>query len=712
MATPDRHTTGKMTPEDEIVLLRTMLSERDRRLAVQGRQIELMRDRLNIAARQLEDREHRLAASGEQLAGMTEYAARLETRLELERVDREAMVREEVERMRPGLETEVREVLRQEKEELERRRAELDRREADMRKDMELMLERFRAQVRQETERAKSKAMDSAEAHILGLTEGMFGMAESMLSGDTGRAEEYMAKFKAEMPRAQEAMSRRVQEALESAEKKIDARTRQNAELVRMLFTQKSERVEISEEERCTLLESVISSVKLSAGEKAELKECYRKISDFRARERLAGTLEGRPKRGHGRTMSTEGLQKLAPIKLYPEGYEGHEDEYEQIGVDEQNFVLPVQMRYVVQPIERIVVVRKDDEMRRPIQHPCYEGPIWKSKASAELLSYIETCKYAYHMPFHRLLRKMKRDGLEVSDTTVDGWHKMVCQMLEPLYELQKRRVMRSRYLAADGSPMPVLNSEKQRTTSHYVIQYRSVDTGTMVFLTTPGGSGRGKAVIEANLMEWTGSALMCDAYSGYDWVGRTGRVLCRCAAHMRRNFERAMKENPTLSMPAIALISDIYSVERMVAEEKLVGADKTARRRELAAPCWSLLKKWCMEKVLELDDKRDTAIYKAVNYLLRHYDELTNYLDIAEMPVDNNDTERHIRDMVMGKKSYMYCRTEDACRRAAMMYSFFGACKVHGKDPESWLTHVLKHIGTTTEEDLHSLLPEEWKAE
>lgn len=115
----------------------------------------------------------------------------------------------------------------------------------------------------------------------------------------------------------------------------------------------------------------------------------------------------------------------------------------------------------VSQPIERIVVVRKDDEMRRPIQHPCYEGPIWKSKASAELLSYIETCKYAYHMPFHRLLRKMKRDGLVVSDTTVDGWHKMVCQMLEPLYELQKRSVMRGRYLAADGSPMPVLNSEK-----------------------------------------------------------------------------------------------------------------------------------------------------------------------------------------------------------------------------------------------------------
>ena len=36
-------------------------------------------------------------------------------------------------------------------------------------------------------------------------------------------------------------------------------------------------------------------------------------------------------------------------------------------------------------------------------------------------------------------------------------------------------------------------------------------------------------------------------------------------------------------------------------------------------------------------------------------YDKLTNYIDIPDMPLDNNDTERLIRDMVMGKKAYIY---------------------------------------------------------
>ena len=35
-------------------------------------------------------------------------------------------------------------------------------------------------------------------------------------------------------------------------------------------------------------------------------------------------------------------------------------------------------------------------------------------------------------------------------------------------------------------------------------------------------------------------------------------------------------------------------------------------------------------------------------------YDKLTNYIDIPDMPLDNNDIERLIRDMVMGKKAYI----------------------------------------------------------
>ena len=55
-----------------------------------------------------------------------------------------------------------------------------------------------------------------------------------------------------------------------------------------------------------------------------------------------------------------------------------------------------------------------------------------------------------------------------------------------------------------------------------------------------------------------------------------------------------------------------------------------------------------------------------------------------------DNAIEREIRAMVMGKKVYLFCQTDEACERASMMYSFFGACKVKGKNPERWLAYVL----------------------
>lgn len=652
--------------------------------------------------------EQLLAIREKELAALVERLAATEKKLDLEKSSREEIIAREMAEEREALRAEVKEEFKEEYEALEREKKDLARQRESHRQEMELMAVRLCAQLEREYAEKKDEILRSSIFQIKDIQEIVVNALAAAIEGNAEEGEACMQRLRDKMPEARKVLEDEVREALNKAEKKGARQTHHITELVRMLFTRKSERVELGEEEHETLMESVLKSVKLTETEKEEHRQCYRKIKEYRERKRLAETLENKTGKGHGRKPIPDSMPRLAPITLYPEGYEGHESEYRMIGCDVQEFILPVSVRYVVQPIERPVVVRKDDPLEKPQQSPCYEGPIWKSNASAELLAQIECGKYLYHMPFYRQTKKMKAEGFEISNSTIDGWHQEVCRMLEALYELQRQRVMQSRLLAADGSPMPVIDNEKQRTVKQYIIQYRSIDTGVPVFISTPGsGSGRGKAVIEANLGDWTGSALMCDAYSGYDWVGKAGRVLCRCAAHMRRGFERAMSENPNVATPAMALIQDIYAVEAIAKMRGLEGSGKTALRRELAGPNWELLKLWCMEKIVELPE--DTLTYKAMGYLLRHYDELTAYLDIADMPVDNNDTERAIRSMVMGKQSYLFCRNDEACQRAAIMYSMLGACKVLGKDPEKWLAYTLKHIGSTKPEHLHRLLPEEW---
>ena len=371
---------------------------------------------------------------------------------------------------------------------------------------------------------------------------------------------------------------------------------------------------------------------------------------------------------------------------------------------------LPSSSPYVVQPVVRPIVRRKDNPTGPTEQADCYEGLFWKSYATPELVAKIETGKYVLHLPFNRQIKKMKQDGLPMAPATLDDWHQATCDMVEPLYELQKERVFSSPLLAGDGSPFPIINCEKHKTVGHYMIQYRSVTTGIPIFLVnTKNKCGRGKADIMDNLKDWTGNVFMCDAYAGYDWMKKIDSlILCRCVAHGRRMSERALKENPPLAQISLLFYQESYLVEDMIKEKGLTGVEKAKFRREHAGPIWETFKLWAASAILDVP--KDSLIFKALNYLIRNYDELTHYLDIPEMPIDNTDTERLIRDMVMGKKSYLFCRDLDACKRAAMMYSLFGACKVLDKNPERWLCHVLKNIKTTPKDKLYTLLPEFWE--
>ncbi|MGM9779757.1 MAG: transposase [Prevotella sp.] len=249
----------------------------------------------------------------------------------------------------------------------------------------------------------------------------------------------------------------------------------------------------------------------------------------------------------------------------------------------------------------------------------------------------------------------------------------------------------------------------KHRCRMKYVIVYRDVATGIPLFVYDVGtpGNGRSAETIQSHLAPWSGIALMCDACQSYDWLKKVGVILCRCAAHGRREIERALKENKYVASYGIAFIQIIYGVEDQIRFKGLTGEAKRAYRNEHARLAWESLLAWCAITVH--DAPEGSQLRKACNYIIRHYKELTAYLDLSMMPLDNNATESALRDMVMGKQNYLFCQNEQSCHYAAVMYSFFGTCKVLKINPEKWLTDVLNRLPHTPKEKLHELLPQVW---
>ena len=68
---------------------------------------------------------------------------------------------------------------------------------------------------------------------------------------------------------------------------------------------------------------------------------------------------------------------------------------------------------------------------------------------------------------------------------------------------------------------------------------------------------------------------------------------------------------------------------------------------------------------------------------------------------------ENAIRPNAIGRKNFLFAGSHEGARRAAMFYTFFGTCKMHGVNPWQWLKRVLEVIPDHYANKLEELFPQ-----
>lgn len=76
--------------------------------------------------------------------------------------------------------------------------------------------------------------------------------------------------------------------------------------------------------------------------------------------------------------------------------------------------------------------------------------PIEKGIAGPGLLAQIMVDKFVDHLPIYRQIERFKREGIQIPSSTLNGWQESVCNLLEPLYDTLKNRVLSQGYLQVD----------------------------------------------------------------------------------------------------------------------------------------------------------------------------------------------------------------------------------------------------------------------
>jgi transposase len=369
---------------------------------------------------------------------------------------------------------------------------------------------------------------------------------------------------------------------------------------------------------------------------------------------------------------------------------------------------------FVVQHAKKTYACRHCDgpaEQRFTTAGPATVGPIAKGLPGPGLLAHLVTCKYADHLPLHRLEGIVARSGVTLARSTLCDWMAQAAVLLTPLVALMRTRLLQSRVIHSDDTPVPFREEGKDKTsTGHLWVSIGDRDHRYVVFDFTTHYRRDGPEQI----LKGYAGYLQADALAQYEGLFATGAVVhVACNAHARRRFVEAQASAPAEAAGALAYYRALYAVERELAQR--FAADDDAGRQQYRCAQTAAVREafhaWLVEERQRSLPK--APLGQAVGYALSNWEALMRYTEQGYLAIDNNLAERTLRQVALGRNNWQFCGSAAGGQTAAVLYSVVGTCKYLRTDPFAYLRQVLSGLHDLgeqpTTDELVDWLPDKW---
>lgn len=351
---------------------------------------------------------------------------------------------------------------------------------------------------------------------------------------------------------------------------------------------------------------------------------------------------------------------------------------------------------------------------------PLPDGVIAKGKYEASVYAHVATAKYADHLPLHRLEGIFLRHGMKLSKQTM--WDLLVTvdeQVAQPVLGRMREELLAEPVLHADETPIPMRLEEGRGQRTVFAWAWRNLRESGASKVLIDFRQGRGRDGPIHFLGDWTGT-LLTDGYSGYDEViRRNGIVRAGCLAHARRKAREALEVGSQRAVELLRPLQRLFWIERAVRnratrrnldDEGLLALRGAVRERR-SRVVWEQLGAAVETLRRDRGTLPKSKLGEAVTYLVNQREAQSEFLRDARLPIHNNDTERDLRHLALGRNNWMIFGSPRGGEVACRLYSLVLSCKESGVDPQAYLEDVLRRIGSTPIQDLATLTPWGWKA-
>ena len=332
---------------------------------------------------------------------------------------------------------------------------------------------------------------------------------------------------------------------------------------------------------------------------------------------------------------------------------------------------------------------------------------------SPELLARLLCLKYDFSMPENRQIRLLAREGIHISNTTLNSYiHNGIAKLKGFIGDVFKKFVQQAKYLMVDETTelVGIETKEGKAYRRKYLWAFFAKHM-KMVYYHHNNGSRSSDAA--KSFLEHFMGTLSTDGYTVYRMFdGEDSKVLhIGCWTHCRRLWVDALPSDRT-AMEIIDSIGDMFMNEDLFRTMKLSGEQIKGKRRKLTGP---ILERIHHKVVMMMQDAKIMAnelMRKAVNYTLNQWKSLKNILKDGAAEISNNLCEQRMKPVKLLLKNCMNIGSEDAAENSAFIFSLIESCKLNGIDPQDYLKHLFKCILHGKDCDKKALIPCFYKPE
>jgi len=375
--------------------------------------------------------------------------------------------------------------------------------------------------------------------------------------------------------------------------------------------------------------------------------------------------------------------------------------------ITEQMTVIPAQVEVTQHVRGKAVCGGCDTFVAAPMPKSMVAG---SSYGSASFLAYIACNKYQLGLPYYRQEKLFHQSHVPVNRTTMAHLMNTCADLCVPLYVLMQEELLRQAIIHADETPIQVLKEPgRAATTKSFMWLYCSAVNAVRPVILFDYQETRA-GIHPSTFLAGFAGYLQVDGYSGYEvFDDGTGVTRVGCMTHLRRGFVKALDAIPkeqraqaTAAWP-IEKIAVLYRIEKQFANA--TPAERKAARQQCSLPVMNEIKAWLDRQQPLVLPK--SLLGKAITYALNQWKRVMVYLDDGRLAIDNNIAERAIKDLVLGRKAWLFADQPEGAQTIAIMHSLVQTAVANGLDPYQYLLHVFEVMPSLkTSKELEQLLP------